>query len=411
MKLAIVNQPLANRGDEAAHKAFVRQLSKAFPESSIDVLFMQLRKEIPLIDSIRVETGNVRYRNIPRMRLEWRTQKYAFLLHMLPLSLLHPALRKFRKVLKSYDAVICAPGGICMGGFMSWDHIWELETARRLGKPVFYWGRSIGPFTDEDYQHSVFKKEAASLLRSFSFLSLRDDVSMRIAEELGVHPVPVVDSAFLETPDAVIPDAVQSQLGERYVVFVPNALTWHYRYRNVPQERIDRFHLDVMELLSEKYPGHTIVMLPQTYRSLINDYGYFRRLAERAAGKPVLVIDEDQSSDVQQKIIAGARMVIGERYHSIVFAINNRTPFVSLSYEHKMTGLLEKLGLTERSVDVQGIFADESGESCRHALAQVRSLLEHDVFVPPKLDPRAFVLDGFDKLCRSIEELVQGKAG
>ena len=410
MKLAIVNQPLANRGDEAAHKAFVRELAKAFPKSSIDVIFLGV-KDVTLIDSIRVDAGNVHYRNIQRWGLEWRLPKYVFLLHMLPLSFLHPALRKFRKILKSYDAVLCAPGGICMGGFLNWNHIWELETARRLGKPVFYWGRSIGPFTDEDYAHSVFKKESSSLLAYFSFLSLRDDVSVRIAEGLGAHPVPVVDSAFLETPDAVIPEAVRAQWGGQYVVFVPNALTWHYRYRNVPQERIDRFHLEIIELLSEKYPGHTIVMLPQTYRSVINDYGYFRRLAERAAGKPVAVIDEDQSSDVQQKIIAGARMVIGERYHSVVFAINNRTPFVSLSYEHKMTGLLEKLGLTERSVDVQGIFADGSGEACRHALEQVRSLLEQDVFVPPQLDPRAFVREGFEKLCRSIEELVQGKAG
>ena len=158
-----------------------------------------------------------------------------------------------------------------------------------------------------------------------------------------------------------------ARLGERYVVFVPNQLTWHYRYQKVPQERIDQFHLELIELLHARYPGHTIVMLPQTYRSVINDYGYFCRLAERAAGKPVVVIDEQQSSDVQQKIIAGARMVIGERYHSIVFAINNRTPFVSLSYEHKMTGLLEKLGLLDRSVDVQGIFSDETEEACRRA--------------------------------------------
>ena len=405
MKLAIINQPLANRGDEAAHKAFVRQLSKAFPESSIDVLFMQLQKEIPLIDSIRVEAGNVRYRNICRMRLEWRAQKYAFLLGFVPLSLLHPVLRKFRRILKSYDAVVCAPGGICMGGFMSWDHIWELETARRLGKPVFYWARSIGPFTDEDYQHSVFKKEAVSLLRSFSFLSLRDDVSMRIAEELGAHPVPVVDSAFLETPEAVIPDAVRAQLGERYVVFVPNQLTWHYRYQKVPQERIDQFHLELIELLHTRYPGHTIVMLPQTYRSVINDYGYFCRLSERAAGKSVVVIGEQQSSDIQQKIIAGARLVVGERYHSIVFAINNRTPFVSLSYEHKMTGLLEKLGLLDRSVDVQGIFSDETEEACRRALEQVCSLLDADAFTPPRLDPRAFVLEGFEKLCGALRRI------
>ena len=77
-------------------------------------------------------------------------------------------------------------------------------------------------------------------------------------------------------------------------------------------------------------------------------------------------------------------------------------PVVSLSYEHRMTGLLEKLGLTERSIDVQGIFVDESGELCSHALEQVRSLLEQDVFVPPRLDPRAFVLEGFEKLCGAL---------
>jgi len=26
-----------------------------------------------------------------------------------------------------------------MGGFANWDHIWQLDVARRLNKPVFYW--------------------------------------------------------------------------------------------------------------------------------------------------------------------------------------------------------------------------------------------------------------------------------
>jgi len=41
--------------------------------------------------------------------------------------------------LKEYDRVVCAPGGMCMGGFANWDHIWQLDVARRLNKPVFYW--------------------------------------------------------------------------------------------------------------------------------------------------------------------------------------------------------------------------------------------------------------------------------
>ena len=53
MKIAVINQPLANRGDEAAHKAFIRAMSKAFPEYQIDVIF--LCEEQELIDSIRVE--------------------------------------------------------------------------------------------------------------------------------------------------------------------------------------------------------------------------------------------------------------------------------------------------------------------------------------------------------------------
>ena len=151
-------------------------------------------------------------------------------------------------------------------------------------------------------------------------------------------------------------------------------------------------------------------MLPQTYRSVINDYGYFCRLSERAAGKPVVVIDEQQSSDVQQKIIAGAHLVVGERYHSIVFAINNRTPFVSLSYEHKMTGLLEKLGLLDRSVDMQACFADARSEetsdgAIARTLEHINALLDADAFTPPRLDPRAFVLEGFEKLCGKLRRI------
>lgn len=39
MKIAVVNQPLGNRGDEAAHKALIRSLIKRFPDAQIDVVF------------------------------------------------------------------------------------------------------------------------------------------------------------------------------------------------------------------------------------------------------------------------------------------------------------------------------------------------------------------------------------
>ncbi|MEE0354134.1 MAG: hypothetical protein UDP17_12415, partial [Treponema sp.] len=105
MKIAIVNQPLANRGDEAAHKAFIRAMSKAFPEYQIDVIFLCVEQW--LIDSIKVEEENVSYINIPRVCGFVRFERIGFLFDNFSFSYLHPSLRKFHNLLKEYDRVVC----------------------------------------------------------------------------------------------------------------------------------------------------------------------------------------------------------------------------------------------------------------------------------------------------------------
>lgn len=44
------------------------------------------------------------------------------------------------------------------------------------------------------------------------------------------------------------------------------------------------------------------------------------------------------------------------RYHSVVFAVNNNVPFVAFSYEHKISGLLEELGLQDEMIDIKNLF-------------------------------------------------------
>ena len=168
MKIAIINQPLANRGDEAAHKAFVRRLAAALPDCQIDVIFLYALQEN--VDAIKVEAENVRYIIMPRWRIMGVPIKMSFFLNAFWVSYFHPTLHKFWTTLKGYDKVICAPGGICMGGFMDWSHIWTLTVAKKLKKPIFYWGRSIGPFSDETYKKKVFKKYSYDLLHYFSSL-------------------------------------------------------------------------------------------------------------------------------------------------------------------------------------------------------------------------------------------------
>ena len=290
-----------------------------------------------------------------------------------------------------------------MGGFFNWKHIWELDMALSCGKQVYYWGRSIGPFYEDTYLRRLFKRNSSRLLKRFVYVSLRDRVSCQIASELKITPDEIVDSAFLETPKASIPKDIKGKIGDDYVVFVPNSLTWHYRYKDIPQEKIDRFNLKIISLIAEEFPESHIVMLPQTYKSKINDYGYFCHLRNKfSSPEKLIVIDENRNSDVQQGIIRGAKLVIGERYHSVVFAINNEIPYVSLSYEHKMTGLLKTLGQTHQMILIDDIFENARGQEI--AIQNIVRLLQEPLERPSCTTAKQIVQKGFKTMCLKLSE-------
>ena len=45
MKLLIVNQPLYNKGDSAAHKSFLRTLKQLLPNASIEVVLVNANND------------------------------------------------------------------------------------------------------------------------------------------------------------------------------------------------------------------------------------------------------------------------------------------------------------------------------------------------------------------------------
>lgn len=401
MRIAIINQPLSNRGDESAHRAFVYRMANALSNDTIDVILCE--DNYLLVDAIKVKCKNVNYIRIPKGILYHRIQKYVFLTNTFPISYLYPTFYKFHRLLSCYDKVVCAPGGICLGGFMSWNHLWQLTLAKRLGKPIYYWGRSIGPFTEESRARKIFKKHSYEMLNYFSYISLRDSKSIAIAKKIGIECDQIVDSAFLTDIKIEIPESIKNKIGQNeFITFVPNELTWHYRYRSVDKSKIDNFYLKILDLIGAKYPQYKIVMLPQTYQSVINDCAYFEYLKQKSENQNIIVVDENQSSDIQQALIKKSKLVIGARYHSIVFALNNETPFIALSYEHKIKGLLETLNYTNRMIEIQDIFDDGKDGEYAVALAKVKELLNEDAFVIHNNEAKDIVNKGFESFIKCI---------
>lgn len=377
-QILIINQPFGNRGDESAHRAFVRTLNTNFPQSKITVLNLfdwnDAEKEFI------VEHPNNTYINFifPHNLSANSFAKVSLQLGIVKLVLfLHPILRRLIPYYKNADLVVCAPGGICMGGFQNWQHLYMLYLAKCFRKPLIYYSRSFGPFPEDTWLNRRFKNIAENMLHYFSFLSIRDQKTMELADRMNLMYTPSIDTAFLEQPCPLISTELRHILGNKYIVFVPNSLTWHYGYKHLQQEVIDNFYLSIIDQLHTYYPTHKIIMLPQLCSIKNNgDYYYFEKLKNKSPfTNDIIVLSENYGSDIQQSIVRDSDFVIGARYHSIVFAINNNRPFIALSYEHKMEGLLSMLKLSNQQINIKDIFVNP--DDIEVALQQCQKLLHN----------------------------------
>lgn len=377
--ILIINQPLGNRGDESAHRALVRTLRDNLRECNILVLnFITTEKELKsfMVDGVNYVTISQkhRYRIVLLIRFLMLTNLWRLGIYI------HPLLQRLKSFYKYADIIICAPGGICMGGFKVWWHVYLLLLSKYFKKPLVYYSRSFGPFDTKSFSDLIFKAYSVNMIRSFDFLSIRDAKSMEIAKSLGVNYIPSIDTAFLETPYVNLPKQIIDVIGKgKYCVFVPNSLTWHYKYKSLSQTVVDDMYLCIMNIIRRKYPEFKIILLPQLCdRPLSADYPYFCKLRDLCGLENVFVLEDVFGSDIQQTIICGSEFVIGARYHSIVFSINNGINFISLNYEHKMNGLLEILNLSEYGINIDDFCLSQSGcENLRNRMKEILSRFDN----------------------------------
>lgn len=384
MNILIINQPPFNRGDESAHKGLIRTLIKKIPDMNIRVL-----SKIEWIESIRqyaVHSPQVEYVYEPMNYLKLQGFKMRGLKQGLKwLWHFHPLMYIYRKHYKWADIVMCAPGGICMGGFQDWDHLFLLHLAKFYRRPLAYYGRSFGPFPTETTDNRRFRDLSLEIIKYFCFFSIRDRKSEQMAQEIGVPYVSTVDSAFLDDPKVEIPYEIAQAIGEKpYMVFVPNYLRWHHAYKErISHETVMAFYDKLIDIIRSHDSELNIVMLPQLFEKddnyAMSDVRMFRELAAKRQDKRIIVTSDNYSSDIQQTIISQAKYLIGARYHSIVFAINQGIPCIALSYEHKIVGLLETLDKEEWCIDfTESLDSIEKQQMTLDEIAYLLSKLHED---------------------------------
>src|SRR5690606_1315905 len=225
--------------------------------------------------------------------------------------------------------------------YMDYHYLWRLFVVYKLKKELAIYSISFGPLTGLP---EIFRKRSVEVLRYAQFLSLRDDKSHEFGKELGLDFYKSIDTAFLSKKEERIPNEYKEALEKEYVVIVPNELyNWHPYFKSIDKNLMDKFYIEITNLFVNEL-NLNVVFLPQLFANQ-NDMDYMTRLKKSISSENVLVIDSAYNSDVQQKIISKSNFVVGARYHTIIFSINNNVPFFALSYEHKMENMLSLLSL------------------------------------------------------------------
>ncbi len=351
MKILIVNQHSLNHGDEAAGMALVRNLAPYCEKITIQYEMNETDEQC-FIHHSQVENIIPRRVSGEHHLLKFCLRHPNFFTRLLLQCL--PNKRAERRAIKSADVVISAPGGADLGIYQNHNYLWHLLEAAFLKKRLLFFSSSIGDISGKDY----FSSSARKALTYAHFVSLRDSQSCRYAAKAGIPYVSAIDTAFSDEPHAAIPPELSSLSQKKYVVIVPNQLyDWHPFFQKYPPEQFNRFYIDLINVFLQQ--NVEVVLLPQLFcQHHHDDEPYFHKLKSECRGAHV--ISSKYNSDIQQKIIENAVFLVGARYHSIVFAINQKTPFACLSYEHKMKNMLEILNLSDLCFDMENAL-DTSG--------------------------------------------------
>ena len=356
MKILVINCHSDNRGDEAAVHAMVDEISVAYPGVEI---------------TLAIRGAGTKYPNMP--------SNVKMLHQFMPISVKAKVAHKIAVLtggkvsvssnekaliseISKADIILHAPGGPSIGDTYYSDEptylaIYDLLIA--MHKPYMFYAPSMGPFQRKN--RNLWRKK---ILEHSKAIVLRDPISEGYVRDFVPNKEVslTLDSAFQHDVNITQNQEKLNQYAElksflekheKCIGVTITDLRWHPVYSKDPSIANNIRNVFQGFLSSLTKAGYGVVFIPQLYGKG-NDYDLMRKFCYNINDYYVVTAsDERYDTYFQQYLIGQLYAVIGMRYHSNIFSAKMGTPFISISYEQKMKGFMEKMNLTDYCIDLK----------------------------------------------------------
>lgn len=353
MNILVFHAHWNNRGDEAALRAMIDSLIDRYPCAKIKVLLCADNiLQFPYSGAVSCESLEYpRKRDLYIEGIPFLLTKGAFCLSQ--------RSKHFKQLVQDADLVIHGPGGPSIGEIYKEAepfYLYRFLVVQALDKPYVFYAPSMGPFGKKNSIRNIIRRKVINGSKVFC---LREPISAQYIAKLGNVKTPTVtlDSAFQYPIDfdanANILDSYVElkkfiSSHSKIIGITITDLMWNPQYAgNTELERnIQMSFKKMIKYLIEK--GYGVLFIPQLFGQA-NDKKYMSSFAENNS---CFVMDDTYDCYFQQYIISKMYALIGMRYHSNIFSAKMGCPFLSVAYEQKMSGFMEKMQLDRYCLDI-----------------------------------------------------------
>ncbi|HWA51818.1 MAG TPA: polysaccharide pyruvyl transferase family protein [Patescibacteria group bacterium] len=383
LRINIVRQPAAspknilithfysknNNGDAALLSVLINDLKRKFGNPAISIVASDVVKQNERFDGINVYSSFMFY---AMNRFKSRHLTFLYSVYVMMVTFLWAVVYRYTKFsipipkgiqrlclyYSKADLIIPVGGGYLRGqnkGIGSLLYIClilhPLIIGNVLRKPNVLYTQSVGPFSNRFESYLVSK-----VLNSFSqAVIVRENISHNILRGRVKKLYRSVDSgfAFEGKGNFYNLDKVLNQKRYQFIIGV----TAKKYFKSELQEKYELALARTIEYIFTKYRA-AVILIPQVTAEYNGDDDRIvhNRIFSYIRNKKDVYVINDKLNHYDIKTIYGQLdLVIGTRFHSVIFSLTSYVPAIAIEYEHKTRGIMKDLGLSKWVIKIEDV--------------------------------------------------------
>lgn len=346
-----------NKGDAALTSVLIDDLKRKFSHASITILRLESIQEDGYFEEVPEKPS---FMYFALNRYHNHLLKLTYTVYMIVATLtwavwlratgqylyLPQHLRQVAKLYEQADLIVPVGGGYIRSrtGLLNRVNIplllHPLLFGYILGKPTVLYSQSVGPFHGELENLMV-----SFVLKRMTLILLREDTSMKLLKKLGVtHNVTrAIDSGFLLRGNDKLDLRAMYDIAPDKLLVGVTVRSWLKGKAQINYEKAVAASLDI---LVEESSVH-IIFIPQVTATKGDDD---RIISQRVRGlmrnqdNTTLINNEPDHHQIKA-IYDSLDLLLGTRFHSVIFSLTSYVPVLAIEYEHKTSGIMRDLKL------------------------------------------------------------------